>query len=100
MSTLAPDIPETDKPPRRRRWIPLSLRIYVGCTALFATIGAIWFGVGFYRHEAAIRQLERVGGKVSRSSGGPAWFPRWLWNGWAAGPFEEVIQVDLWDCPA
>jgi hypothetical protein len=44
-TTLSP-IPAPDKPPRPRRWIPVSLRMFVGILALPTIIGALLAGLG------------------------------------------------------
>src|SRR5438552_3231632 len=78
---------------------PLSLRLYVALMAVVGIVEAVWVGARIYRHEAAIHELERVGGEVLRRAGGPAWLRQWPGGGWVAKAFEEVEQVDLWNCP-
>jgi hypothetical protein len=63
-----PDI-ATDKPPRPRRWIPLSLRLFAALLCAVST----WTGVRAYRQHAAIREIERLGGLVYYGRVGPEW---------------------------
>ncbi len=66
MSPLAdpnPD-PTTGKPTRRRHWIPISLRIFLVCLGILTSV-ATWKGACIYREQAAIREIERLGGRVS-----------------------------------
>jgi hypothetical protein len=76
----SPD-PTTDKPPRRRRWIPLALRMFVVILVLLATASALWIGIPIYRQQVVIRKLEGVGGRVMAIPGNPqslsAILPRW-----------------------
>ena len=52
MAAQAVPIPDpTDKPPRRRRWIPLSLRMFVAMLLLGAS--AVWIGLPAYRQYRA-----------------------------------------------
>ena len=49
--------PTTDKPPMRKRWFPLSLRIFLGFLGGLL-LAAVWVGVRAYRHDAAITSLD------------------------------------------
>jgi hypothetical protein len=61
-----------DKPPRRKRSIPISLRI-VASLALLGLGGAAWFGLLVHQRHTAIAAIERAGGSVSRQRIGPRW---------------------------
>jgi hypothetical protein len=63
----------SDEPPRGRRWIPLSLRIYVTMLMLAGLGSALWIGVPAYRQKVAIREIERLGGTVNLYSQAPGW---------------------------
>src|SRR5258708_2216851 len=67
-SNPTPD-PTTCKPPRRPRWIPISLRMFVAMLC----VSAAWTGVRIFRQHVAIRAIERLGGKVVTHPVGPAW---------------------------
>jgi hypothetical protein len=67
-ATTMPDV-VTDKPPRRRRWIPVSLRIFVALLILSAG----WTGYGAYRRHTAVKEIERLGGMVGTSPRQPVW---------------------------
>jgi hypothetical protein len=76
MAAQAALIPDpTEKPPRRRRAIPLSLRIFAGILLMLG-IGALWVAVRGYRQDAAIRQLEQSGWAVLTRPRGPEWLHR------------------------
>lgn len=64
--------PITDQPPQRRRWIPLSLRLFVALLAILAAVSG-WEFLCAYRQLEAIREIERAGGKVETSPAGPKW---------------------------
>lgn len=53
----------TDRPPTARRWIPLSLRMFLAISALLCVVSAN-LGLTTYRKFAAIRAIERIGGTV------------------------------------
>src|SRR5690349_10929430 len=59
----SPD-PTTKQPPRRRRWIPLSLRFILVLLPLAGVVGFTWASVRGYRNAVAIREIERLGGEV------------------------------------
>jgi hypothetical protein len=76
MTATAPlsSVPTTDKPPRRRRWIPVSLRIFVVILLLLAIAGVVWVGVPAYRRRVAIREIEHFSGHVQYlHKCGPDW---------------------------
>ena len=66
---LIPDA-STDKLPRPRRQVPLSLRIFV---ATLVVLGAVesWNTVRAYKERPAIHEIERLGGYVLTDSGYP-----------------------------
>jgi hypothetical protein len=79
---MANCIPTADKPPRARRPIPLSLRMFA---AILAMLGiACAFRVGTLYHQQCLRdrageELERIGAHVSWGyTGLPDWIDRWL----------------------
>ncbi len=82
----------TDKPPRSRRWIPLSLRIFVVVNVAVAGVGLLWIGGMAYLHDATVRQVEKLGGWTNES---PA--PDWIAERWplAARLFEDTHAVYL-----
>jgi len=68
--------PTLNKPPRRRRWIPLSVRMFVGILAFLALLAALQIGfvVERYRRErAATDELVDREGYVEMDESGPAW---------------------------
>jgi hypothetical protein len=83
---------------RFRRFLskaPLALRFYTAFVLMVGTSGAAWLGFRIYRHESAIRLIERAGGTVVREPGGPAWTPGWLRSGWCGSAFESVRSVEI-----
>ncbi len=63
----------TDKPPRPRRWIPLSLRLFVAMLVILGVGSALRIAVPAYRQYAAIREIQRLGGKADFCRVGPPW---------------------------
>jgi Leucine-rich repeat (LRR) protein len=96
MTTQAIPIPDptTDKPPRPRRWIPLSLRIFVAILVLLGAESAYRFGMPIYRQHAAIRAIDRVEGVCRTRDGGPTWLRRWIGNE-RMRIFDELDVVNL-----
>src|SRR5437899_2297141 len=71
--------PTADRPPCRRRWIPLSLRVFVVILLLLGVGSALWIGVPAYCQQVAIREIERAGGVIGTSRRSPIWrLPGWL----------------------
>src|SRR4051812_23191660 len=82
MSLLANQSPVTtaDKPPRPRRWIPLSLRMFVAILVLLGVGSTLLTWVSYrreqqmYRREQqVIREIKSWGGYVGTVAGGSAW---------------------------
>jgi hypothetical protein len=70
--------PATDKPTWRRRWIPVSLKLFVVIMAGLG-IGGLWIGVPAFRRAMLIRGIQQSGGVVlTYPSQGPTWLQRWL----------------------
>jgi Leucine-rich repeat (LRR) protein len=63
---------KTDNPPRRRRWVPLSLRMFA---AILLVLGLAGIGVTLQGHRQliVIREIERLGGGVATVPRGPKW---------------------------
>jgi hypothetical protein len=55
--------PTTDKPPRRRRWIPLSLRMFL-VVLLGLSVFTVWFAENRYQQFKAVKQIISKGGSV------------------------------------
>ncbi len=92
-STRSTDI-TTDKPPRPRRWIPLSLRLFLSLLLVAGIGSAFWFGVPAYRQWCAIREIDRLGGEILSNPVGPLWFHEmvdWRW----LKAFDRVLMVEL-----
>ena len=69
--------------------VPLALRLYVGLMALVVGIGTLWLAARIHRRESAIREIERVGGMVSRKGGTPDWLPAYDW-------IDKVFELAGW----
>lgn len=94
MATLqvAADETKTDRPLRPRRWIPLSLRMFLALLAI-AGMGSVWVGVRGYRQLVAIRQLEDLGSDIVQTPAGPLWL-RNLVGADRMRMFDEVTEVN------
>jgi hypothetical protein len=64
-------------PPRKRRWIPLSLRIF-GATLVLLGIASGWAGLSIYRQVALRSEIKRLGGWLEMSWVGPDWLHRFV----------------------
>lgn len=89
MSIATPQISDSARPPAPRRWIPLSLRMFVVMLGVLAA----WTGVVIYQRQAAIRAIERLGGLVETEPIGPAWLQTLIdpeqW------PFQRMVFVSI-----
>lgn len=84
--------PAPDKPPRPRRWIPLSLKIFMGTLLLVGVSRGLWIGIHIWREQAAIRELERLGAQMGTEPGGPAWLRQSIGDDWMQ-PFDKGTIV-------
>jgi hypothetical protein len=89
--------PAKDKPPRQRRWIPLSLRYFAVVMVLLGSVGGGWVSVRMHRREAAIHTIERAGGEVTRVPRGPSWWPGWLRQAFEDAQFISLIERNFTD---
>jgi hypothetical protein len=95
MSTLvAPNHDATmPKPPRPRRWIPVSLQMTL---ANIIVVGG-WLAARSYRQQRVIRDLSRAGASYSTNPIGPEWAHRILFNwGYDLGRLpQNVVSVEV-----
>jgi len=82
-----------DKPPRPRRWVPASLRMFLATLVVLGVAGA-WLGVNGYRQAAAIREIERLNGRVILNSQGGANLSQLLGDRWSRA-FDHVEGIAL-----
>lgn len=61
-----------DRPPRLRKRVPLSLRIFATFTTILG-IGSVMTGARIYRTRQMVAEIERLGGEVYTDSNLPAW---------------------------
>lgn len=92
-TTVSTAAPTTDKPPRPRRWIPLSLRMVV----VVLVVSAIWNCEIIRRRQNALRAVERAEGRVQRTPSGPPWLREFLGEP-TMELFDGVRIVDLRFC--
>src|ERR1051325_746366 len=88
-ATAVPDL-VTDKPPRSRRWIPVSVRLVF----MFGIVGFTWLAVRSYGNAITINAIERLGGKVSMRPGTPQWLRRPEFGDWTK-LLDDVISVRI-----
>lgn len=93
MATGVSTTPEPAPPPRRRRWVPLSLRIFLALLAILSAVTA-WEGLRMYRQQVAIREIERLGGKLNCQPDCPKWLLPWLGTD-QIKLFDRVEEVQL-----
>src|SRR6478752_3451134 len=96
MSTLANPTPDatTDKPPRPRRWFPLSLRLFAVILLLLFAGSVLWIGVPAYRQNLALSEIERLGGIARTEPAGWKWLRDCVGEG-RMRMFENVVMIDL-----
>ncbi|MBI3862241.1 MAG: hypothetical protein HY290_10135 [Planctomycetia bacterium] len=84
------------RPPRARLWIPVSVRLFVAVLALAGLGRAFGFGLHAYRQQAAIREVDRLGGKTLSVNRAPSWLKKWLSEG-ELRVFDEIQGVHFQD---
>jgi ankyrin repeat protein len=92
-SPPAPD-PATDKPPRARRRIPVSLRLFAAMLGLVFVIGAVWIGTLVYRRQVIIREIQQARGTAEFVSDAPRWLHEWVTDDWLSA-FDRILEVTL-----
>jgi hypothetical protein len=82
MATPAVSVPDstTDKPPRRRRMVPLSLRMFICVQSIMGVSGVLWVGIPAYRQWNAIHALEQPNVLIGMGPGNYEWLRPWLGN--------------------
>src|SRR5437868_2248538 len=88
--------PTTGKPPRPRRWIPVSLGMFVALLLVVGVASGLWIGVPAYRQLAIIQEIEGLGGTVDCVPIGPKWLRRWVGDE-NMRMFDEIVSVRLAD---
>jgi hypothetical protein len=84
---------EAEKP-RRRRWIPVSLKLLALLVVGLGIVGGRE-AVRMFRQQVAIREIEEAGGTiVETEDGGPDWLRRLLGDQ-PMEVFDTVVTVDL-----
>lgn len=86
--------PTTGKPPRPRRWIPVSVKMFAAVLGLLLLGSLLRIGLPIYRQQAATREIERLGGNFGTKRGGPEWLREWLGDEWMK-LFDTVTNVNL-----
>src|SRR5664279_3666999 len=76
-STLEEPVPTADKPPSSWRWLPLSLKMYLGILGLLAVV-ALCIGARIWQRHTAFAEIDRAQGSVRVTAGGPPWLRRRL----------------------
>jgi hypothetical protein len=93
MSAAIPLAAETNKPPRPRRWIPLSLKMFGALVAIISAFTG-WEGLRIYRQQVAFREIERLGGTVGTQPDCPTWLKPWL-GAAQIKLLDRIVDVDL-----
>jgi Leucine Rich Repeat (LRR) protein len=86
----------TGELPRARRWIPLSLRMFVALLLLLGVGSAVSIGLPAYRQQVAVREIERLGGTFITRPRGPEWLRARL-GADLLKLLDPVIQVAIYD---
>jgi len=73
MATDVSPFSDTAKPPRRKRWVAMSLKMFVALVTILA-VGSAWEGMRIYQTQIAIRHFESLGASVVTGPGGAGWF--------------------------
>jgi hypothetical protein len=91
-------IPDTtiDIPPHRKRWVPLSLRLFLTILAIVGVGGSLWIGIPAFRQHTAIQHFRGLGVELDIESSPflPEWVFRWVGDP-RLEPFGTVRRVNL-----
>lgn len=88
--------PTTVKPPRRRRWVPLSLKMFGAILMLFGLASALLIWACYLesqerqREQGFVQQIEGWGGSVVRVAGGSEWLRQFARE-------DSLIQVQFFE---
>lgn len=82
--------PTAGSPPRRRRWVPVSLKLFLAMLLLLGVGSVVWVGVPAYRQHVAIQEIERFGGMISFNPIGPDWLRESL----GEGPMHCIDEIE------
>jgi hypothetical protein len=88
--------PETGKPPRCRRPVPIALRVFLAMNVTLFVVGSLWIGVPIFQRYAAVRALRQIGGRLSFNKTGPAKLRNYLGDS-GMEIFDDVDWVCLND---
>jgi hypothetical protein len=93
-----PVTPDPTAAQERRLAICLPRPLWIGLAALVLVLvgGGLRIGVPIWQQQAAIREIERLGGWVGTEDGGPDWLRRVVGRDWMK-PFDTVTSADLSD---
>src|SRR5262245_6621609 len=86
--------PETDRPPRQRRWIPLALKAFVVILVCLAGASVVTIGVRHYKITTTLETIKSAGGRCELRPGGPNWLRSWIGESWMLG-FDEITAINL-----
>src|SRR5438067_1786608 len=86
--------PTTGKPPRPRRSIPVSLRIFVAILVMLSA-GAAAVGLHAYWQYNAIGKIESTGGSVGVAHWAPVWMRQWIGDDRVNRLFGDVVFVNM-----
>jgi hypothetical protein len=77
--------------------IRLPQPIWIGLATIVLIFAAVVLElvVPNMRKQAAVREIERLGGTIEMDRGGPAWFRDWWDDPKRISPFDEVVKVDM-----
>src|SRR5579872_3835817 len=86
--------PTSDKPPRSRRWIPVSARLVLLIVPVLGIVALNWIAVRSYGNAIAINAIERLGGKVSMRPRAPQWLQERAYGDWTE-LLDDVVSVRI-----
>jgi Leucine-rich repeat (LRR) protein len=84
----------TDKPPRSRRWIPVSVRLVLLLFPLLGFVGFTWIAVRSYGNAVAINAIEQLGGNVGMRPRTPQWLQHREYGDWTQ-LLDDVVSVQI-----
>jgi len=90
--------PTAAKPPRSRRWIPFSLKLFLVILVATGVVGVSWTRLHYRRQQLILKKVGNLRGKVMIGGRISHRLPRVLFGAFTPGPleiFDEVVGVDL-----
>jgi len=90
--------PTAARPPRSRRWVPVSLKLFLVILVTTGVVGVSWTRLHYRRQQLIMKKVANLRGKVMIDGRISRRLPRVLFGAFTPGPleiFDQVYGIDL-----